>query len=502
MKKKYRLYIDSINKSISKKLFLITTVVFILFLSFTLIVQRIFFESMYFNKKSSNIQVNTLKFIDEYNKLHDYNEVTTLIKQYEEKNGMYVAVVENRPELPIAINIEVGEGGNKRRRYIIDIINEMEKDANVMNRLLTGKLVIFKVEGSYNDNKDLVCAKIDNSSIIISTASLLPISEGISVIEEFYKFFYAVAIFIIILLSYVYSNMITNPLRKVSEKAKKMSTLDFSEKCQVESQDEIGDLAVTLNFLSENLNSALTCLQSANIQLQRDIEKERKLDQIRKEFVAAASHELKTPITIIQGYTEGLKDGVFTMEESAESLDIIIQETNRMSNLVKDMLELSALESESVDLNLSVFNLVELIHNMVRILSNKIQDKHIEVYENYYSIATIEADKFRMEQVITNFLTNALRYTEENGTIFITTGEENGIIRVSFENTCNKLSDEELERVWKKFYKVDKSRTRKLGGSGLGLSIVKNILELHGFQYGVRNTEVGVEFFFYCNVKQ
>ena len=295
--------------------------------------------------------------------------------------------------------------------------------------------------------------------------------------------------------------MITNPLKRINETAKKMSNLDFSEKCEVLSQDEIGNLAITLNFLSENLYRALSSLQRANIQLQKDIEKERKVEEVRKEFVAAVSHELKTPITIIKGYVEGIKDDIFSEEEKNESLDIILEETNKMGKLVKDMLDLSALESHATELKYEIFNLSEMIEKNIKSLNNEINDKDITIDRNYISDVYIKADKFRMEQVITNFLTNAIRHTEPLGFIWVAMNFEDNRLKVSVENSANPISDEEMHNIWNKFYKADKSRNRTFGGSGLGLSIVKNVLELHGMEYGTRNTDRGVEFYFYTEVE-
>jgi signal transduction histidine kinase len=172
-----------------------------------------------------------------------------------------------------------------------------------------------------------------------------------------------------------------------------------------------------------------------------------------------------------------------------------------MGKLVKDMLDLSALESHATELKKEIFNLSEMIEKNIKSLNNEINDKDITVDRNYISDVYIKADKFRMEQVITNFLTNAIRHTEPLGVIWVSMNFEDNRLRVSFENTANPISPQEMNNIWSKFYKADKSRSRTSGGSGLGLSIVKNVLELHDMEYGVRNTERGVEFYFYTEVE-
>ncbi|SQB92893.1 sensor histidine kinase [Clostridium tetanomorphum] len=192
-------------------------------------------------------------------------------------------------------------------------------------------------------------------------ASLQPIDEAVSVIEELYKYFSIGAVFFIVILAFIYSNMITKPLIEINKVATKMAKLDFSEKCNVKSEDEIGNMASSLNFLSENLNEALTSLKEANVKLEEDIEKERKMEKARREFVAAVSHELKTPISLIDGYAMALKDNIFGEEEKDYYLDIIIDEGRKMGSLVNDMLDLSNLESGSFKLTREEFDICNLI---------------------------------------------------------------------------------------------------------------------------------------------
>lgn len=492
---------EKLNESISTKLFIITISIFILFLTFTLLIQRVFFESMYSKKKQEEIKLNTIKFAEEYDKINGYDKVLELMKEYEEFSDIYMAVVEYNKDFSVAMNIEVVGENIKRSKYVNDILVEVNKNPTLVEKLLHNKLVVFNVENVYNKNKDLVCIALDKDKLIIGTTSMQPINEGISVIEELYKYFYIIAIIIILILSLIYSTMITKPLKRINSIAKKMSNLDFDEKCEVTSEDELGNLATTLNFLSENLSKALTSLKRTNLQLQKEIEKERKMETVRKDFVAAVSHELKTPITIIKGYAEGIKDEIFSGPDKIESLEIIIEETNKMGKLVKDMLDLSALESNVTMLNYDVFDLKEVIEKNIKSLSNEINEKEIKINRSYINDSYIKADKFRIDQVVTNFITNAIRHTEPLGSIWISMNIEDTRLRVSFENTADPLSEEELKNIWSKFYKIDKSRSRSIGGSGLGLSIVKNILEIHNMEYGVRNTNRGIEFYFYCYIE-
>jgi signal transduction histidine kinase len=290
--------------------------------------------------------------------------------------------------------------------------------------------------------------------------------------------------------------MIALPLVKINKVATKMAQLDFTEKCEAANQDEIGNVAASLNFLSENLDNALTSLKQANAKLEEDIEKERKLEKMRREFVASVSHELKTPISLIDGYAVGLKDNIFEGEDRDYYLDIIIDESEKMANLVSDMLDLSYLESGSFKLKREVFNLTELIKHTLKKYGNMFEEKKAILKLNLLEGVTINADWNRLEQVLTNFITNALRHVNEDGTIYVNMIEKEDSFSIEVENTGSLISEEDLIKIWDKFYKVDKARTRKLGGTGIGLSIVKNILVHHGYSFGTENTDRGVKFYF------
>ena len=219
---------------------------------------------------------------------------------------------------------------------------------------------------------------------------------------------------IVIILSLIYANMITKPLVKLNNSAKRISEMDFSQECDVNSDDELGNLASTLNFLSRRLNSALTELQLKNMKLEQDIEKERKLDRMRKEFVAGVSHELRTPISIISGYAEGLKDNIADEDSREFYLDVIIDEAAKMNTLVSDMLDLSQLESGNFTMKPEPFNIDELIKKCINKQQQFFQQKNIKIQEDLAKDICVNGDFLRIEQVITNFLNNAIRHTPEN----------------------------------------------------------------------------------------
>ncbi|MDF2880633.1 MAG: sensory transduction histidine kinase [Clostridiaceae bacterium] len=486
-----------IKKSITVKLFLITTVVFIAFLSTTLIVQSVFFEKFYISKKKSNLHDNLIKFMTDYNKTNDLTKTTELIKEFEENNSAKVVILDSYGQLKF-----ITKSGNEKSdagkiRIVNEIIRQLNINANTFNNIQNNVRTIITDTKEF-ETKNVVCFSPDSTKneFVFVISSLQPINEAAIVIKEFYLYFYAGAVLLIVILSFVYSNMISKPLIKINSTASKMAKLDFSEHCDINSEDEIGNLASSLNFLSENLNNALSSLREANTKLENDIEHERTLEKMRKEFTASVSHELKTPISLIDGYAEALKDNVVVDEDRDYYLDVIIDESRRMNNLVSDMLDLSQLESGNFKLIKEEFNIDELISQIVRKFFTMISQKNIDLRVSLIKGQKVNADWDRIEQVLNNLLTNAIRHVDDNGFIKIEMKKDEQWVTVEVENSGKHISEEEQGRIWDNFYKVDKSRNRKLGGTGIGLAIVKNILKLHESEYGVNNTEKGVMFYF------
>lgn len=486
----------TVKNSITRKLFFITIIIFISFLAFTLITQRVFFEKMYYNKKKADIEANVGKFKQTLAMAKSEEEILIAMKEYEDKYNTFMAIVDTENNITIVFNTGHKKIDTDKQTMVRNIVNEFKYNSELQQELSNKGKITFGVTDQKTDTKSLVSVIIQDSQIILGFTSMQSIKEAVGVIEIFYKYFYIAAIVVIVFLSLVFTRMITRPLKRINKVAMKMAHLDFSEKCLVNSEDEIGSLANSLNFLSSELQLSLNSLQSANTKLRRDIDKERKLETMRKEFIADVSHELKTPITLIKGYAEGIKDDMFSKEEVDYSLDVIISESDKMGNLVKDMLELSTLESENIILKTEVCDIGQIIEGTIKRLMPSILEKNIDVHIDLADNLRLKGDCFKLEQVVTNFLTNAIRHTNIGGHIWISTKVKKEKGFVYFENSGGHIEEEALSKIWDKFYKGDKSRSRKLGGTGLGLSIVKKIVELHKGTYGVKNTEQGVMFYF------
>ena len=270
-----------------------------------------------------------------------------------------------------------------------------------------------------------------------------------------------------------------------------MSKLDFSKKYQTtDADDEINNLGKSINLMSDKLESTIKQLRETNKELEKDIEEKSQIDEMRKQFISDVSHELKTPIALIQGYSEGLIENVNTDEESRKFYaEVILDEAEKMDALVKQLLELMKLEYGKRKFNNTEFDMIK--------------EKEIDVELNEIKPVYITADSFYIDQVVTNYITNAIKHAEKvNGEkkIIINIDEKNNDkVRVRVFNTGEKIPEIELDRIWKRFYKVDSSRNRENGGTGIGLALVKAIMNNYHNDYGIQNKEDGVEFYFECS---
>ena len=238
-------------------------------------------------------------------------------------------------------------------------------------------------------------------------------------------------------------------------------------------------------------------MKSANNELQRDIEKKNKIDEMRKEFLSNVSHELKTPIALIQGYAEGLKEGISDDEESRDFYcEVIMDEASKMNNMVKKLLTLNQLEFGNDNVTMERFDIVSLIKNYLQSAEILCRQKDVKVIMKEYQPIYVWADEFMVEEVFGNYFSNAMNHVADDKVIDVKLLVKEKTVRISVFNTGEPIPEESISHIWEKFYKVDKARTREYGGSGVGLSIVKAIMDALNREYGVENYNNGVEFWF------
>ncbi|OZB92384.1 HAMP domain-containing sensor histidine kinase [Paenibacillus sp. XY044] len=331
-----------------------------------------------------------------------------------------------------------------------------------------------------------------NPAYLFAMTSLQPVNEAAGMIKDYYVYIIIATLLLVVLASFYYSRQIARPLLRINRTTRQMADLDFSEKIPITTKDEIGDLSRNINDLSERLHSHI-------LRLEQDIEKEKQLEHTRKEFISGVSHELKTPLSVIQSCLAILKDGVASHKRDYY-FQAMEDEVKRMDLLIVDMLELAKYESGTYNMVMEPFDIDTVIERICAKLAADIKAKQLHLYTSLNHVEVV-ANELRIEQVVVNFLTNAIRYTPEQESIFITTLEDQDTVKICIENKGTSIPDEQLEKIWDRFYRGEPSRQRSTGSTGLGLAISKKILEMHGVPFGVSNTSDGVMFQFHLNKK-
>ncbi|MCR5295755.1 MAG: HAMP domain-containing histidine kinase [Lachnospiraceae bacterium] len=342
-----------------------------------------------------------------------------------------------------------------------------------------------------------IWGQFDNGYCFLMRTPLEAIHNAVRISNLFYLFAgLGVTLLALIFIS-VFSKKLSGPIVQLTELSQQMAGLDFEARYTGKAGNEIDRLGENFNRMSEELEHAIADLKNANNELKRDIDEKERIDEMRVEFLNNVSHELKTPIALIQGYAEGLKDDICDDKESRDFyVDVIVDEAGKMNKMVRQLLSLNQLEFGKNQVQMERFDLTALIRGVVNGMKLVIEEKGAELSVSARPSVYVWGDEFKIEEVITNFLSNALNHLGGARRIDIRVTEEDGIVKTSVFNTGEPIPEESLPRIWDKFYKVDKARTREYGGSGIGLSIVKAIMEGHHQTCGVQNYDNGVAFFF------
>ncbi len=431
-----------------------------------------FFQVIFFNKYY------------EITKIQDTKTVAKKIKNNQSSN--YLASIINKNSLEKEVCVEIVDSGG------ITLYRSAFRGKGCLQGQSYKALFITsgKSEGTYEiinqeyDTNSLVSAlKLDNGTFAFVNTSLDPIESTVVILKNQLLVITIITILLAFTISYFISIHISKPIENISNEAKHLAkgnfNIDFAENDIL----EINELAKTLNYTKNELI---------------------KTDELRRDLMANVSHDLKTPLTMIKAYAEMSTDlHSDNKEKQKEDMKIIINETNRLTTLVNDILILSKMQSDIEELNIESFDLVELTNNILKSYS------YLKELENYNFIfkhnkkkIILKADKQKIEQAIYNLINNAINYTGDDNKIYITITDKNNIIRVEIKDTGKGIKKEDLPYIWDKYYKNKKKHKRNLIGTGLGLSIVKNILEKHNFNYGVTTKENKGTIFYFETEKQ
>ena len=374
-------------------------------------------------------------------------------------------------------------------------------DSQVMERNDDYQVVEFR-DGTQQVDYLALWGTVGDSYNIFIRSPLESIQETMVL---FYRFLIIAGIGVIaggILLVWYFSRRLTEPLRELAVLSARMADLDFEAKYTSGGEGEIGVLGENFNSMSEKLQSTISELKNANFRLQQDIEQKEKMEKMRTDFMGNVSHELKTPIALIQGYAEGLREGVSDDAESREFYcDVIMDEAAKMNQMVKNLMTLNQLEFGDENVEFQRFDLTELIRGVLQSMEIVAQQKEARVQFRQKEPVYVWADEFKAEQVVRNYVSNAFNHLDGDRVVdvkLIPTGEK---VKVTVFNTGAPIPEEDVPHIWEKFYKVDKAHTREYGGNGIGLSIVKAIMDSFHQEYGVKNYDNGVEFWFELDVK-
>ena len=484
------------KKSIKIRLAVTYIGIMCLSLAVMLLVNSLFLEKFYLRKKTESLKkvYNTMNDTSDtryYSSLADDEK----FKQYCDENNLSMIVVED-----VTSRILFAYAKNSERLY-------SEIQFGVLDDFVRGKREILEATDNYIVEKKTDDVKamdsvnmvgvLDNGNGFLITTPAQSLKDSALISNVFYLYIGLFTIFISSVVIWFISRHITRPLQQLSELSKEMANLNFDAKYTSTSEDEIGVLGNNLNRMSGELEKTISELRTANNELQKDIEKKEQIDEMRKEFLSNVSHELKTPIALIQGYAEGLQECINDDQESREFYcDVIIDEAAKMNNMVKKLLSLNQLEFGNDTVNMERFDLTELVKGVVQSAQLLAAQKEAEIRFLQEEPISVWGDEFKIEEVVTNYVSNALNHVDFEKKIEIKAVKRGDVVRLSVFNTGARIPEEDLDKIWIKFYKVDKARTREYGGSGIGLSIVKAIMDSMNQKCGVINYENGVEFWF------
>lgn len=482
-------------KSIRFRLFGTLCISIVLIIFTLIIINNVVLETFYLYSKTTTAIHISEAINSYYNGIYTYS-INDKLREQERTNNIDILILDDSFNVVYCSNQE-----------IIDSVNILNSVYNIRSNLVYSQknILVQRVEESKNNQYLLLRADLDNGYINYIKIQVQPIKETVRISNDLLLIIGVLMIIIAAVIASIIANKFTRPILQLNSITKRMANLDFSQRYRIsDTEDEINMLGRNINEMSDKLELTIGRLRSNNTKLEQNIEEKSKIDEMRKQFISDVSHELKTPIALIQGYAEGLIENVNSDEESRKFYaEVILDESNKMDEMVKRLLELMKLEYQERKFNDTEFDLTELIKEELRRNTVVIKENNIKVEFDEKKKIKVFADQEYIEQVVNNYLSNAMKHAEEkNGEkkIIIRTENKKDKIRLYVYNTGENIPKENINKIWGRFYKVDSSRNRNQGGTGIGLALVKAIMNNYNNEYGVRNLENGVEF--YCDINK
>lgn len=470
--------------SIRQRLFIGGIILIAFFVLFSWVLNTKYLERYYLFQKSSQLRTHAQQIETLINNPPEdlYLQLETL-ENYE---NVHILILNSSYELVYATLSR--RGPNIRIGMVLDRLQDLT-EANYVETITTDPI---------SNMKSLdISRRLNNGFYLILDTPLASIAANADIANTFFLYTGIATLLLAAIAIFVFSRRFTRPILELNDLAQRMARLDFSRTYTDTARDELGELGQSINSMSGQLSKSINELQEANARLKEDIEKERRIDEMRKEFISNVSHELKTPIALIQGYAEGLKVNVVQDEKEKDFYcSVIMDEADKMNKLVKELLDLSQMEAGIFRLEKSPFDLSFLLDRLVAKYKPIFEEKQVDLKVDKPEVIPVNADFIRTEQILTNYINNALSHMDEHRQLKLTTQKHQEKVRVSLFNSGQPIPADALGKIFTSFYKVDQARSRTDGGTGLGLSVVRAIQEKDHNLYGVENLEDGVNFWF------
>ena len=490
--------------SIQTKLFLTVSAIIVFFMVI-LTVSHILFYGKY--TMAQNEQMLTETYDRIYNEVIENNGyLSNNIEEFASASGMQILFLNSSYKTVSAFVID--KNGDIRQKIADTIESDIYEQEIKSFRQTINKNghIIYTQNDDYSQGRYLTLIgqmPLGNDMFYaVLRISIPSIEANIGYSRFFIIITGGITLLFSLIIAYLISRHWVKPILQINTITKKMSHMDFSGKFKGKTTDEIGELGENINFLSDRLEQSIDELQRINNHLEDELKKERQIDEMRQNLLANVSHDLKTPIAIIQGYAEGLRENISESQEDREFYSsVIIEEADRMNKLVRQILSLSQLELGKIKPEIETMEISSYIDITIGKFSLMFKEKGINI-ESKAEKCMILADSNMLSQVLVNLITNAADHTKRNGNIIITTEQKEKKLHINVFNEGEPIPEDELDKIWLSFYKRDKARTGSYGGTGIGLTIVKTIMEAHKNKFGVFNDENGVNFWFELDIDE
>ncbi len=465
-----------------------------------LFINGVFLEKYYMKKKTTTL-INTYEMLEGVAEVDDYNSSDFAVKFEKICAEANLDIQIMNPNGTVICSSSMN-WDSLRNQFMEVLFGPAELNQRHELKVEENYRIYITTDMRVKSDYLLLWGTLYDGNLVLIRAALASIQEGAVATNVFVLRAGLIASIGAVIIGMLLARRIARPLENLTDISKRMADLDFTAKYNVKEKNvsEVVELGRYMNDLSESLEKTISELKTANNELMKDNEKKTRIDEMRKEFLSNVSHELKTPLALVQGYAEGLKECVNDDPESIDFYcDVIVDETERMTKMVQKLLTLNRLEFGTQTVEMERFDLSELVRGVSGTMKVMMEQKGITfVFDEPECF--VWADEFEVEEVVTNYLSNAINHCDGDKIIKVSVEDREKTVRLLVENTGENIPEDELENIWIKFYKVDKARTREYGGSGIGLSIVKAIMESFNRDFGVYNTPDGV--CFYCEFEK